>query len=93
MTQDGKYRQGKPIDKGALYRILGNRVYLGEAVHKGLAYPGERAAIIQCYYQDLSHEEAAYVLGCPLGTVKTNVLRGKRKLREVLAAWAPQGKT
>src|SRR4051794_144591 len=26
---------------------------------------GERAAIIQCYHNDLSHEEAAYVLDCP----------------------------
>jgi RNA polymerase sigma-70 factor (ECF subfamily) len=50
---------------------------------------GERAAIIHCYYQDLSHEEAAYVLGCPLGTLKSNVLRAKQKLRTVLAAWAP----
>ena len=38
----------------------------------------ERAAIVQCYHNDLSHEEAAYVLGCPVGTVKTHVLRGKR---------------
>jgi RNA polymerase sigma-70 factor (ECF subfamily) len=49
----------------------------------------ERAAIVHCYYQDLSHEEAAYVLGCPLGTVKTNVLRGRQKLRALLAAWGP----
>ena len=34
-------KQGKPIDKGYLYRVLNNRVYLGEAVHKGTAYPGE----------------------------------------------------
>ena len=34
-TQDGKHRPGKPIDKGAIYKILNNRVYLGEAVHKG----------------------------------------------------------
>ena len=40
-TQDGNHRPGKPIDKGALYKILGNRVYLGEAVHKGTSYPGE----------------------------------------------------
>jgi len=39
-------KQGKPIDKGYLYRILHNRVYLGEAVHKGTAYPGEHDAII-----------------------------------------------
>ncbi|MGE5171353.1 MAG: RNA polymerase sigma factor [Rudaea sp.] len=50
---------------------------------------GERAAIVQCYHNDLSHEEAAYVLGCPVGTVKTHILRGKQKLRTALAAWAP----
>src|SRR6478752_5055886 len=49
---------------------------------------GERAAIVQCYHNDLTHEEAAYVLGCPVGTVKTHVLRGKQKLKRALAAWA-----
>jgi RNA polymerase sigma-70 factor (ECF subfamily) len=49
----------------------------------------ERAAIVQCYHNDLSHEEAAYVLGCPVGTVKTHVLRGKQKLKRALAAWGP----
>jgi RNA polymerase sigma factor (sigma-70 family) len=52
---------------------------------------GERAAIVQCYHNDLTHEEAAYVLGCPVGTVKTHVLRGKQKLKLALAAWAPEG--
>lgn len=50
---------------------------------------GERAAIVQCYHNDLSHEEAAYVLGCPVGTVKTHILRAKQKLKVALAAWAP----
>jgi RNA polymerase sigma factor (sigma-70 family) len=50
---------------------------------------GERAAIVQCYHNDLSHEEAAYVLNCPVGTIKTHILRGKRKLAARLAAWAP----
>jgi len=50
---------------------------------------GERAAIVQCYHNDLSHEEAAYVLGCPVGTVKTHILRAKQKLKASLAAWAP----
>lgn len=50
---------------------------------------GERAAIVQCYHNDLTHEEAAYVLGCPVGTVKTHVLRGKRKLKAALAAYGP----
>ena len=49
----------------------------------------ERAAIVQCYHNDLSHEEAAYVLGCPVGTVKTHVFRARQKLKLVLAAWNP----
>lgn len=49
---------------------------------------GERNAILQCYYNDLSHEEAAYVLGLPLGTVKTNILRAKEKMRARLGAYA-----
>jgi RNA polymerase sigma factor (sigma-70 family) len=52
---------------------------------------GERAAIVQCYHNDLSHEEAAYVLNMPVGTVKTHLLRGKQKLKARLAAWAPDG--
>jgi len=43
-------KQGTLIDKGYLYRLLNNRVYRGEAVHKGTAYPGEHDAIID---QDL----------------------------------------
>ena len=54
---------------------------------------GERAAIVQCYHNDLTHEEAAYVLDCPVGTVKTHVLRGKQKLKQALMAWAPEGTT
>jgi RNA polymerase sigma-70 factor (ECF subfamily) len=49
----------------------------------------ERAAIVQCYHNDLSHEEAAFVLGCPVGTVKTHVHRAKQKLKVALASWAP----
>lgn len=49
----------------------------------------EQSAIHLCYAEGLTHEEAAGVLGCPLGTVKTHVLRAKDKLRAYLRAWAP----
>jgi site-specific DNA recombinase len=39
-------RGGKAWTKGAVYKVLANHVYLGEAVHKGVAYAGEHAAII-----------------------------------------------
>lgn len=49
----------------------------------------EQSAIHLCYMEGLTHEEAAGVMGCPLGTLKTHVLRAKDKLRAVLGAWAP----
>ena len=39
-------KRGKPINKGYLYKLLKNQVYIGKAVHKGKAYPGEHEAII-----------------------------------------------
>jgi RNA polymerase sigma factor (sigma-70 family) len=46
--------------------------------------PAEHAAIVQCYYFDLSHGEAAIALGCPVGTLKTYILRAKKKLHGIL---------
>jgi site-specific DNA recombinase len=39
-------RYGHLLDKAVLYRLLSNRVYIGEAVHKEASYPGEHEAII-----------------------------------------------
>jgi RNA polymerase sigma factor (sigma-70 family) len=58
------------------------RLDLAEAMKK--LTPAERAAIVLCCQNGLSHDEAARALDCPLGTVKTNVLRGKEKLRHLL---------
>ena len=48
----------------------------------------ERSAVMLCCQNGLSHDEASRVLDIPLGTVKTNVLRGREKLKKLLAAWA-----
>jgi hypothetical protein len=39
-------RGGGTFERGALYHLLGNRIYRGEVVHKGTAYPGEHTAIV-----------------------------------------------
>lgn len=49
----------------------------------------QRHALLLTYGADLSHSEAAQVLGWPLGTLKTQVLRAKARLRAQLDAWAP----
>lgn len=47
--------RGNRIDKKYLYRMLSNRAYIGEAVHKGTSYPGEHAAIIDRDIWDKVH--------------------------------------
>jgi len=42
----------------------------------------QRAAIVLRFYEDLSEGETARVLGCAVGTVKSSVARGLRRLRE-----------
>jgi RNA polymerase sigma-70 factor (ECF subfamily) len=44
----------------------------------------QRAAVALCLAEDYSHAEAAEILGLPLGTLKSQVLRGRAKLLEVL---------
>src|SRR3954469_15359704 len=47
LVEDGvRHKRGKAIDKGFLYKLLSNRLYLGEAVHKGQSHPGEHDAIV-----------------------------------------------
>ncbi|MBW6495776.1 MAG: recombinase family protein, partial [Burkholderiaceae bacterium] len=47
--------RGHRIDKKFIYRMLNNRVYIGEAVHKGTSYPGEHSAIIDRELWDGAH--------------------------------------
>jgi RNA polymerase sigma-70 factor (ECF subfamily) len=49
----------------------------------------ERAAIAACFYDGLTHDEAAAVLDMPLGTLKSHVARAREKLRGPLASYAP----
>lgn len=48
-------RNGKRITKGFLYRVLNNRIYIGDVVHKGTRYPGEHEAIIGTELWDAVH--------------------------------------
>jgi DNA invertase Pin-like site-specific DNA recombinase len=54
-AEDVRNKRGKRIDKGFIYKLINNRVYLGEAVHKGTSYPGEHDAIISQNLWDRVH--------------------------------------
>lgn len=63
-VEDVHNKRGKRIDKGFIYKLINNRVYLGDAVHKGTPYPGEHDAIIT---QDIWDEVHAVLKESPRG--------------------------
>lgn len=46
-SPSGRKTGGGSYSRGALYRILANRIYIGEIFHKGNSYPGQHEAIIE----------------------------------------------
>jgi RNA polymerase sigma-70 factor (ECF subfamily) len=67
----------------------GTRALLRHDVERALAQLAdrERDAIALTFGQDLTHEEAARILGWPLGTLKTTVARGLEKLERRMRPW------
>ena len=80
-------RTGRPFDKGAVYKLLVNRTYLGEAVHKGRAYPGEHAGIIP---RDLWDRVHAILAESPRARAARNRDRPPALLRGLL--YGPDGR-
>ncbi|MEJ2418511.1 MAG: sigma-70 family RNA polymerase sigma factor [Exilibacterium sp.] len=48
---------------------------------------GQQQAIHLCLQRGFSHQETAEIMNIPLGSVKTHVLRGKKKLQALLKSW------
>ncbi len=72
-------KTGRPFDKGAVYKLLVNRTFLGQAVHKGTSYPGEHAAIIPRELWDRVHailQESPRARGAKNRATAPALLRG-----------------
>src|SRR5690606_41155444 len=53
VTKKGNRRGGRPFDKGSLYALLTNPIYVGLIRHKSDLYEGEHEALVT---KDLFHE-------------------------------------
>ena len=49
-------KMGRPFDKGATYKTLNLRTYLGQVTHQGKVYPGEHQAIVPQDLWDRAHD-------------------------------------
>ena len=48
-------KRGKPINKADIYKLLNNRTYVGEVVHKGNVYSGEHQTVVSQELWDRAH--------------------------------------
>lgn len=55
-SQSGRMKEGRHFDKGTLYKMLSNRIYIGDIGHKGQYYPGMHTPIIEREVWDKAQE-------------------------------------
>jgi DNA-directed RNA polymerase specialized sigma24 family protein len=88
LSDGGRKVVSPPVDDVAAPAapVAGLRLDLDQGLRR-LSEP-ERLAVVLSYNEGATHEEIAGVLGCPLGTAKSHVLRGRQRLREYLSDWS-----
>jgi len=87
---EARYRLLVEPPEGDLAEVEPSSVPLSTEVEAALRAVPEvfRTAVILVDVQELSYEEAARTLGCPIGTVQSRLFRGRRLLFAALAEYA-----
>jgi site-specific DNA recombinase len=55
-SQKGNVREGRLMDKGYIYRVINNPIYVGQIVHKDEIHPGLHEAIIDKKLWEQAHK-------------------------------------
>ena len=82
---DGDARRDDPAD------LLLSHLVDSEITDALSALPEEyRTALVLVDLEELTYDEAASVLGCPIGTVRSRLARARRQLRSALTIYAEE---
>lgn len=84
IVEDGEKKEGSSPEDLFISQVMDDEVEkaLGEL-------PEEfRTAIVLVDIEELSYEEAAKIMECPMGTVRSRVSRGRRMLQVALKDYA-----
>lgn len=84
----GELLISEPPDRAALAPPPDTRLMVLDAL--ATLPPKARAAVVLRYYEDLSVDQVAGLLGCSAGTVKSQTARALDKLRPLLGELAPR---
>jgi RNA polymerase sigma-70 factor (ECF subfamily) len=78
------------VDEGERPEAYAERQELGRAIQRGLDTlpPEQRAVVVLADIQGMQYDEVAEAMGISLGTVKSRLNRGRRKLRDYLVQHA-----
>src|SRR5215210_1406115 len=82
--EDGQPHEPAPASAAPKASQLVDRISLENAIAK--LPPGYRAAFILHDVEGYEHEEVARILGCAVGTSKSQLHKARTKLRKILAA-------
>ena len=83
---DGPWNAGRPVELPRSVRRAAARRPRPGPPRGGRAAPGSApGALVLCYLEGLTHEQAAEHLACPVGTVRSRLARGRERLRRGLA--------
>jgi len=80
-NEDGSQRNDKATDSFTPAHWVEQQERLEQVRAAVLELPAEfREAIVLCELEELSYEEAAQLLGCPIGTIRSRLHRGRALL-------------
>ena len=86
-------RETVALDEEQLAAQPGGTDPTGDDLHRDLARAmaqlslEQRTALHLALHREMNHNEIAEITGCPLGTVKSHIQRGKARLQELMSDW------